>query len=179
MGYAERLPLIQAKIPELFGQAGTVLYIGANTKWFHLGRQLHQARHEVTVVEVWQPYIDELQESPLRKLMAHLVQGDVREIDGVALPHDVFDWVIWNHGPEHVACEELKPTVGKLEALAGRAVIMGCPWGIVRHGCYHGNIYARHLCFLYPADFEELGYEAACIEPMDKPGGHILAWKFM
>lgn len=179
MSYAERLPLIMEKIPRLFGEPGTVLYIGANTKWFHLGPQLYKAGHEITVVEIWPSYIEDIEQHPIRKFMAHLVQGDVREIDEVALPHDRFDWAIWNHGPEHVAREELGPTVLKLEALARKAVVLGCPWGRVPHGSWRGNPHARHLSYLYPEDFAAMGYETACIPPVDVAGGHILAWKYM
>jgi len=179
MGRKERLQLIQAMIPELWNEPGTVLYIGAWYQRFDLGPQLYQAGHEITVVEIWPPFIEELEKHKVRKLMAHLLEGDVREIDQVDLPHDRYDWSIWNHGPEHVYQHELRPTVAKLEALTKRAVVMGCPWGRYPQGLAYDNPYSIHRSSWYPEDFTQMKYGVACIGPKNRQGGHILAWKYI
>jgi hypothetical protein len=166
-------------IPELWAEPGTVLYIGAFVQRFDLGPQLYAVGHEIIVVEIWQPFIDDIKAHRISKLMAHIVRGDVREIDKAVLPHKQFDWTIWNHGPEHVYMHELKPTIKKLEALTKKAVVMGCPWGWYPQDEAYDNPHSIHKSRLYPGDFMSMKYGIACIGPKDRQGGHILAWKYI
>jgi len=176
----ERNGILRVLVPQLFTEPGTVLYVGAWAQRFAANRELYQAGNELTVLEIWEPWIDEMKEHPLfSERVTHWVQGDVCEVDTLELPHERYAYTVWLHGPEHVAAEAVAPTVAKLEALTNKVVVIGCPWGEFRHGKAFGNPFAAHLSHWWPRDFDALGYRYACIGPEGVPGSHILAWKVM
>ena len=172
-----RVGLLKLVLPELFAEPGTVLYIGAYAKRFSASLPLYQAGHEITVVEIWQPFIDELREHRFGNRVAHIVQGDVCEIDTVALPHPVFDYTLWLHGPEHVDCSFFEATVRKLEALTDKIVVLATPWGYAPHGTAYDNLHTRHRCYFVAESFQRIGYSVAAIGPKGRLGGHLLGWK--
>lgn len=172
----ERLGLLQTMVPELFEQPGTVLYIGAYNRRFFASSPLHAAGNEITVVEVWQPFIEGLKVHRFRHRIAHLIQGDVRELP--ELPHETYDYALWFHGPEHIAKEDFDLARQQLEARA-RCVVMTCPWGKFEHGVAHNNPYTRHLGHYNPHDFIKHRYRVACIGPPDHPGSQLQAWRWL
>ena len=176
----ERNGLLRTMVPQLFDDPGTVFYVGAWVRRFASSRELVNAGNELTVLEVWEPFLDELKVHPkLNQLAAYWVLGDVREVDTLSLPYSTFDYTVWLHGPEHIPARDFEPTVEKLEALTSKVVVMGCPWGWFRHGVAFGNPHTKHFNHLWVTDFDKIGYRYACIGPMNKPGSHILAWKVL
>lgn len=173
---SERLGLLQVFIPELFSQPGKVLYIGAYNRRFFASGALVQAGNEITVVEVWQPFIDQLKEHRFRHRITHLIQGDVCDLP--ELPYEQYDYALWFHGPEHVSAEDFDLARQQLEARA-RLVVMTCPWGRFEHGVAHNNPYTRHLSHHNPHEFITRRYRVACIGPPDHPGSQLQAWKWL
>lgn len=151
-----------------------VLYVGANRTGQNQGvAELVKAGCEVTILEIW-PANVEYCRSRLR--VAHVVEGDVRELDRVELPNDRYEVAVWRHGPEHVARGEVAPTLAKLEGV-GDAVVVSCPWGVRAQAAANGNPHEEHLTSLYPVEFEGLGYEVVMVGTAGEKESHIVAWK--
>jgi hypothetical protein len=174
---AEREEIMRVYIPSLFEKPGTVLYIGARPDQYLAGKLLHEAGNEMTVVEIWPPTLAALRASRQMVWIDHLVQGDVREIERVALPHERFDYTLWLHGPEHVEPEYVKPTIEKLEAMTGRIIVLACPWGRHPWPAEDGNPNQMHRSTLYPRHFDRMGYRVVAVWPENRLGSHMMAWK--
>jgi len=164
-------------VQELFEEPGTVLYVGAYARRFAASQPLHQTGHEITVLEIWPQFLEELKASRLARRVTHYVEGDVTKVGGLALPHQAYDHTVWLHGPEHIGAHEFVPTVRALEKLTRHIVVMGCPWGWAPHGVAYDNPHTQHRSYYYPEHFQRLGYRVAGIGPKDKLGSHLLAWK--
>ena len=156
----DRFPQLLKVVPELEKKPGTLLYVGANANRHHYMPEFYLVGHEITVLEVWQPYIDGIIQ---KEMIHHIVQGDVRKVDEIALGHNLFDYSFWWHGPGHIHKEELAETVARLERITSKIVILGCPWGIYPQGTVNGNPFETHESALCPEDFEELGYETTTL----------------
>lgn len=167
---------MRQELPQLLTHPGTLLYIGANPEMHTALEMLHQAGHRITVLEVWPDYLKALRQPPLSAWVDEVVAGDVRDVDDL-LGDRRFDVVFWFHGPEHIKREEFEPLMIRLEARAGRLVVLGAPWGnTLGPG---PKLYDHHISFYYEQDWEALGYETRTIPPPDKHGGHLLGWKWM
>lgn len=172
----ERLGLLQVFIPELFHEPGTVLYIGAYNRRFWGSGALYQAGNEITVVEIWEPFIEGLKASRFSKRAAHIVQGNVCDLP--ELPHEQYDYALWFHGPEHVTKPDFQKARKQLEARA-RCVVMTCPWGRFVHGVAYDNPYTEHKGHYNPSDFIKHRYRIACIGRPDHPGSQLQAWRWL
>jgi hypothetical protein len=148
-----------------------VLYIGASRR-AHCLQALYDAGHEITLLEVWPDNVLRYQRD---ERVEFLKCADVRYIDKL-MPKCNYDVIFWWHGPEHVGCDELAPTLDKLEAMAS-TVILACPWGKYIQNKTGGNPYEEHLCHLYPETFEARGYETATLGRKDVKGSNLLAWR--
>lgn len=164
-----RLAVLRQHLPELW-EPGTLLYIGASARRFQCGPELAEAGRELTLLEIWPPYVELYQEHTAVK---HAIQGDVRQVEAGMLPHPHYDVAFWWHGPEHVAEAELPPTLARLEALSD-LVVLSCPWGEQPQGMSDGNPHQAHLTALYPEDLRWLGYRVATVGP----SGSLIAWKW-
>lgn len=178
----ERMPeqrekLVKIFVPELFYRPGTLLYIGASPDRFACGKMLTQAGHEITVVEVWGDYVEALEVSPQREHITHLLQGDVLTIDKLDLPYERYDFAFWWHGPEHILRMDFGSVVCALERLTNQVVVLSSTWGEADWSTEDDNPYMNHLSYLYPSDYERLGYRTVAVWPKDRPGSHLMAWK--
>lgn len=174
-----RFKLLGTMVPRFFMEPGTLLYIGAYVGRFSYCRELYRLRHEITVLEIWEPFLISLKESKFAPLVVHFVLGDVCDVgsDKCALPHAEYDYSFWWHGPEHVEKGEALKAVASLESITKKDVILGMPWGKFHQGAAYGNPYNEHKSSWYAGDF--VGYQYAAIGPKDIPGGHLLFWKNM
>jgi len=163
-------------VPELFEQPGTVLYIGAYNRRFFGSGVLYQANNKITVIEIWEPFIEGLKASRFRNRCEYIVQGDVCDLP--ELPYKQYDYALWFHGPEHVSKDDFNRAREQLEAHA-RCVVMTCPWGRFEHGVAYNNPYTRHLGHYNPHDFIRHRYRVACIGPPDHPGSQLQAWRWL
>jgi len=95
----------------------TMLYIGAKGAG---GRHVKMfSNFDVTFLEVWEPNV-----KVLRSFSHKVIHADIRDyVDS----GDVYDVVMWWHGPEHVPAEELPGILEKLKKLTRGLVITGCP----------------------------------------------------
>jgi len=163
-------------LPEL-PEFRSALYIGANAKRFHL-YGLFPA-DGLYVLEVFPEYCEQLR-ADRRRPVAGVFCGDVRGIDsndGVRALAP-FDVVCWWHGPEHLTKQDAAPLLkpaGSLERIAGRAVLLGMPWGVHRQEPSDGNPCQAHRSAWSPVDLERWGYETAVLGRPHK--GHLTAWK--
>ena len=162
----------------------SMLYIGANPRRMEL-LDLFWAKApdmRIHVVEAWEENV-----KGLKKLNAEygifrdIIHQDVRnivEVKGREVHYqDMWDIVMFWHGPEHLEKEEIPSILGAMEILADRYVILGCPWGSFPQKDVGGNPFEEHKSVLYPKDFISWGYWTDTIKKPGKRGGHILAWK--
>jgi hypothetical protein len=173
----ERLELMRLFVPELFAEPGTVLYVGAYVHRFFASGALYEAGNELTVLEVWPPFLDELRASRFRGRVAHFVLGDVTDLGNIVLPYKLYDYTVWLHGPEHIPADRLPQTLDSLEHITNRIIICTMPWGRFTQGVVYGNPHTEHRSHWYPEDWQKRKYRVACIGPKDRPGGQLQAWK--
>jgi len=125
---AQRLEQLRAEVPWLFeGEGKTVLYVGATPQRFQMGKELHEAGYEITLLEAHKPFADFYAGHPW---LAEVIHGDVRDIGEIA-GERMWDVVVWWHGPEHVEKDQLAPTLEALERVAERGVVLGCPLSLI------------------------------------------------
>lgn len=173
----ERLGLMQVFAPEIFREPGKVLYVGAYDRRFFGSGALYNAGNELTVLEIWQPFLDDLMKSRFRGRVAYPVLGDVTDLDVGTLPYETFDYTIWLHGPEHIDADKLPGTLDTLERITTRTILCTMPWGKFQHGVAYDNPYTEHKSHWYLEDWQKRKYRVACIGPMDHPGSQLQAWK--
>lgn len=157
-------------MPELFGKPGRILYVGACVRHFTGARELAEAGNELTVVEVWGPFLEELMADGQSSLIAHAVVGDVRTLDLGALPHEHYEYAIFCHGPEHLPAQDAGSAVERLQALAD-VVVLATPDGWMPNPANHGNPYTEHLSSWRASDFRAWEGWAATSD-----GEDIVAW---
>jgi len=104
-----------------------------------------------------------------------LLKGDVRKLDEYFV--NKFDVVMWWHGPEHLQKDELSDALMKCYKTSNIMSVVACPWGVYKQGVVAGNPYERHLSYLYPEFFHELGWNTDTIGTKDCEGSNLLAWK--
>lgn len=162
-------------VPQIFSP-GTCLYVGASRdKFANSARELIKAGRVVTILEIWEPNCEYYRQQPT---VARVVQGDVREVAKLGLPH--YDMVMWFHGPEHIPATDLPDTLTALEAQAD-LVVLACPYGLTvqRDEEMRGNPWQKHLCGLLPQDFQRLGYQTDTFgNEADWNACNLLAWKY-
>ena len=157
-------------VSELFEEPGRVLYVGACVRHFTGAGALFDAGNELTVVEVWAPFLDELMASRQSSLVAHAVVGDVRTLDPAALPHGHYEYAVLCHVLEHLPAQDAGRAVGRLQALAD-VVVLATPDGWMPNPANHGNPYTEHLSGWRVSDFRAWEGWAATSD-----GEDIVAW---
>lgn len=167
----QRFDQIKRNIPSFFTyKLKDLLYIGVTKTNFQFQEQLNKLKYEITLLEAHPPNL----ELYLDKYVC--ICADITEFEDLVLQWDV---IMWWHGPEHISKEELAPTLEKLELMAKKLVILGCPWGIYLQGISNNNKYQIHKNHIYPKDLLKLGYSVETIGNKDKPGSNLLAWKML
>ena len=157
-------------VSELFEEPGRVLYVGACVRHFTGAGALFDAGNELTVVEVWAPFLDELMASRQSSLVAHAVVGDVRTLDPAALPHGHYEYAVLCHVLEHLPAQDAGRAIGRLQALAD-VVVLATPDGWMPNPANHGNPYTEHLSSWRASDFRAWEGWAATSD-----GEDIVAW---
>ena len=157
-------------VPELFSVPGRILYVGACVRHFTGARELVEAGNELTVVEVWDPFLDELMADGQSSLVAHAVVGDVRTLDPGALPHDHYEYAVFCHGPEHLPAQDAGSAVERLQGLAD-VVVLATPDGWMPNPANRGNPYTEHQSSWRVSDFRAWENWQAVTD-----GEDIVAW---
>lgn len=171
--HKQRVAQIEAVLPDLlrrkFGRS--CLYIGATPWRFQLGKELYDAGHNLTLLEIDPDNAYYYQGHPW---LDDVIRDDVRNLPVTRR----WDAVVWWHGPEHIEKADLQPTLNKLESVAD-LVVLAAPWGTNEQPMVEGNAHQEHKSHLQPSDFEKLGYHTiTCgIENDLSTWPHILAWK--
>ncbi len=159
----------------------TCLYIGANAKRFHMYGMFR--REGLYVLEVWPEYCRQVRESRKRPV-AGVFEGDIRSV--LEIPELMalapFDIVCWWHGPEHVSTRDLIDLLrfwkGDMHALWSRAILLGCPWGVMEQEAIDGNAHQAHVSTMYACDFPAWGFDVATVGKCDSGGNsHIIAYR--
>ena len=162
----QRFDQIKRNIPSFFTQEfKELLYIGVTKTHFQFGTYLY--KYNITLLEAHTPNL----ESYLDKYTC--INADITKFE----TEQKWDVVMWWHGPEHINKEDLKSTLKKIEKMAKKLVILGCPWGRYLQGIVNNNSYQVHKNHIYPKDLIELGYLVETIGRIDKAGSNLLAWK--
>jgi len=151
----DRTKSIERMAPDIY-KYKTVLYIGACMVRMDYVKEFIDAGYEVTILEAWQENCDKLINVPGVK---NVICGDIvyEEIE------NKYDVVFFWHGPEHIEIEKLPHVFKKLESLANKMVVMGCPNGVFDQGDIYNNPYERHVSHLDYIIFEKYGYDVECL----------------
>lgn len=167
----DRLASLLLLAPNLFREEyKTVLYIGARESRFDFGNLLGRAGYKITILEAHQANAIHLNSLGLYEV----IHGDITTYD---FQKRKFDIVFWWHGPEHIEFDQLENTVKKLESIASKLVILGCPYGIYEQGELEGNPYEVHKSHHIPHEFICLNYDVIQIGEKDIHGSNITAVK--
>jgi hypothetical protein len=155
--------------PELW-RSTDVLYVGARTDRIDFGNELCEAGVKVSILEIHEPNVQFLR---TLDWITEVIHGDVRTFTTTRR----YDAAFWWHGPEHVHERELEGALSRLEAVAKKLVVVGCPWGKHKQGKLHGNPHERHISHFDYEVFEALGYDVECLGEKNSPGSNITAVK--
>ena len=165
---------IRPYMPTLFGEPGTLLYIGARPDACAWLTELADVGHDITILEIWHDNVVCMSKDPR---VVRAIEGDVRYLpDGL---RESYDYIMWWHGPEHVLKSEFPDIVERLEKRARKLIALAAPWGVYRQGAHQGNPHEEHLWSVYENDFRTLGYEVATDGVQDNPGSEIVGWKLL
>jgi len=169
---------IEIHIPEL-GECGSCLYIGASPDRFEIvDLLLRWGYHTIDILEIWKDNVDQLREmNEKNRIFRSIIHGDVRDIE--IHIEEIYDVVMWWHGPEHIPKKDFRDTVVKIERFASEYVVIGCPWGSYPQGEVKGNRHEIHMSKIYRDDFQKLGYRIQTLRKPNKRGSNILAWRKM
>ena len=171
---AKKRKLQIAKIPNVYAY-DTLLYIGASPDRFELVDEFYYANYTIDVLEIFEPNVKALEIMNRRwKIFNKIMLGDVRKVEEI-LQHR-YDVIVFWHGPEHLNLLYFVPTLRKLEDFAKHLLICGCPWGVYPQAAIKGNEYEKHLCSLFPEDFQKLGFKTSMLRKPGR-GSNLLAWK--
>lgn len=155
---------------------GTVLYVGGKPERLQMINVFASRGATIDVMEAWRPNVDALVAWNVeKKIFRTIIRGNIRRIGDI--PVSKYDVVMFWHGPEHVAREDLPFVLLNMEAIATRLVILASPWGRYFQDSINGNPFEKHVSHLYPIDFEAFGYRVDAIGAKDKKGSNLLAWK--
>lgn len=166
----QRFDQIKRNIPSFLTQEfNSLLYIGVNENRFQFQKQLDKLKYKITLLEAYPPNLELYVDKYI------CINADITKFE----TEDKWDVVMWWHGPEHISKEELKPTLQKLESMAKKLVILGCPWGKYKQGVVGGNIYEIHRNYIYPKNLIELGYSIETIGKPDYFGNNLMGWRVL
>jgi len=153
----------------------TLLYIGASRRRQQMLSLFVDRNYRITILEAWLP--NAMYVSKHVSGVRDVICADVRNIMRETLPLPRYDVVCWWHGPEHVAIDDLAPTLANLEEIAERLVILASPWGRYDQGAVDGNPWEKHRSVIYPDLLHALGYSTHTIGVLDRRGSNLLAWR--
>lgn len=114
----------------------TILYIGACEKTFKEWEGdyfLHYIRSKkkiftCTVIEKYLPYVEIIKSLPVySEFKLKLICDDI--INYARHTKNIYNIIIWWHGPEHIHQEEFETIVPHLEKICSGVIILGCPEG--------------------------------------------------
>ena len=152
----------------------SILYVGGH---YRFGRDLQllpyfmEEGYHCDVIEIFDGNIKQLREDKRIRFVFH---DDITTFDpGWDAKWDV---VLWHHGPEHIAKEQLPGVLLKMERYTRHLVILGAPYGLYEQGAEYGNHWETHLSTWYPEDFQSYGLETDAIGDPDVKNGNIFAW---
>ena len=151
---------------------GSLLYIGASDKRQQMLGLFIRNNYTYVILEIWRSNVEYL-----KLQFKNVIEGDVRNTDKLEL--GLFDIVMWWHGPEHVRENEIVPILDKLKLITKKILIIACPWGIYEQDVAGGNPHEKHLSYLYPEFFENLGWQTDAIGEKDTKNNNLMAWKIV
>lgn len=151
--------------------AQSILYVGAHPQSRAFADEF-ATFSDVTLLEAWRANCEYY--AARGKPFRHVQHGDALAAPFLFSEH--FDAVVWWQGPEHVMREFMASTLNALQKVAPLLVV-GCPWGIYPQGAEYGNPHEAHLSYLYPSDFEELGFTVRAIGKCDDPNGCLIGYR--
>jgi hypothetical protein len=140
--------------------------------------ELHWVGAEITIVEIWPAYIEQLKiVNAAKHYFKEIILGDVRKLQE-AIGDRQWPLAVWWHGPEHIDREDLPGALACLEQAATVLAVVGMPHGRCSQGVTKdGNIYQRHRTHWLPEDLTALGWTAATVKPGAGLDSHLIAWK--
>jgi hypothetical protein len=165
----------KSAIPEAL-ELRTILYIGAKPARMQILPIFFGNGRVIDVLEAWPANIDALIGlNEKSKVFRRIFLGDVRKAEIL----ESYELVLFWHGPEHLAIQDLPFVLAKLEAAATRLVVLASPWGRYSQGATEGNPFERHRSSLYPEDLAGFGYQTAVHGERDRKGSNLIAWKWI
>ena len=169
-----RTEALNRMVPDLYTYR-SILYVGANSARFDYGEEFRKRDYEITVLEVFKANAAHVRTIPW---VHEVIECDVRDFES----NKKYDIVFWWHGPEYIPKEDLQKALGRLEKVAGVAVVLGCPWGRAHFSLKRlgsTNPHDEHVAHHGEGVFEKFGYKAAYTGKKSRPGSGIVAVKRM
>ena len=164
------LNAFMGSVPQVLDKR-TCLYVGAWPGGTALIPELRAAGYELTIVEVWAPYVVDLQ----HEMLPHekVVCSDIRTWEA----DSKYDLVIWWHGPEHMPIADWEATLEKLDGCARAWCVVAGPWGPYRQPPIDGNPQQEHVAVLEAKWFSARGWNVKTFGRHGIPGGEVVAWR--
>jgi len=159
---------IRPILPELFNDPGSLLYIGARLDACSWLTELYEAGNVITLLEKWWP---NLVQFVADGRIAFWKLGDVRRTR-----LEIFKYICWWHGPEHIPKDDFCPTMVYLRDRTERTLVVSAPWGLYPQGPHEGNPAEIHRWSVYEEDLQDFGFATATDGQKDHPGSHIVGW---
>ena len=169
----KRVERLLEAVPNIF-KAKSVLYVGARPDRNDFLDEFQKNKSKITILEIYKPNTDYFKNIPW---VDEVIEGDVS--DATLKLKKNFDVVFWWHGPEHVEEKKIAETLKRLESVAKKYVILGCPWGKVEQNknLEEKNKFEKHVSYLDTGYFEKYGYETDYFGIQNNRGSNILSIK--
>lgn len=174
------LPFLQQKMPFLYEHFDQLIFYDLHV----VGNDVHYSTDGSHDFIAWYPdperkitLIEKRDLSDVTEYKGHSYVGK-QKMFAVGSQYVKSDMdVFWWHGPEHLPADDVPKTMDRLEALAEKMIIIGCPWGYTQWGAIEGNPHEVHRSHWdYPL-FEARGYETECLGKINVPKSNITAVK--
>lgn len=168
-----RLQQIDRCIPNLFN-CNTLLYIGAYKNRFHFSNRLKEKAIKVDVLEADRKNIDWLRK---QTWLNKVIYGDVRNILDLDIDN-LYDVLLWSHGPNMIYHNELNILIPKLDNIA-KTIVLLTNWG--RGYIYEGNSInlSAFMTTKEGNEFDDFpGYHINTIGNKNTQGNNLLAWRY-
>lgn len=165
----ERELMAKSLIKELF-PVKTVLYVGASFNRWHLVDMIKSKNPgvKITLVEAFASNVEYFRKKNT-KIFSSVEHSDIVEYVKNNFQPNAFDLVVWWHGPEHVAMENLESTLNALYRMSKKGILIGCPYGLSAQHEMYGNDYEKHLTTLCGGDLKNFNY-TKILKHMKKDG---------
>ena len=152
---------LEKVVVERFNQAKRYVFVGwrFTGHGHHVWQEIHEKwpEKDIFLIEIFKKNCDDLErmEVPFVKV----ILGDVRKYREIFQPKKG-DFLVWQHGPEHISLEEAEKTVGEMKEDFD-AIFLETPYGSYPQGAMYGNIHETHISLWKEGEYHNLGFRTS------------------